>query len=93
MDTVVALAVDPKSPESFYLIKITEEEKKKTEDDVENCFCHVIKKGMKHCDEVFLERKFDSYNLYTILKKPKSAFFFRENVVFPSKQRELKEGH
>ena len=35
-------------------------------------------KGMKHPEGVFLERKFDSDNLYTVPKKPKSAFFFKE---------------
>ena len=45
-------------------------------------------KGMKHLEGVFLERKFDSDNLYTIPKKPKSAFFFKEIVVL-----ELKKGH
>ena len=43
-------------------------------------------KRMKHLDGVFLEKKFDSDNLYTIPKKPKSAFFFRESVVFLSVQ-------
>ena len=51
-DAVVALAADPKSCESFYLIKITEVEKEKTE-DVEDGFGHVIKKGMKHLEGVF----------------------------------------
>ena len=46
-DKVVALAADPKSCESFYLIKIAEEEKEKAE-DVEDVFGHVITKGMKH---------------------------------------------
>ena len=61
-DTVVALAADPKSCESFYLIKITEEERAQTE-DVEDSFGQVIKKGMKHLEGVFLERKFDSQYL------------------------------
>ena len=55
-------------------------------EDVRDGFGHVIKKGMKH-----LERKFDSDNLYTIPKTPKSAFFFRESVVFPSVKLELKK--
>ena len=50
-------------------------------------------KGMKHPEGVFLERKFDSDNLYTIPKKPKSAFFCKEIVVFRSVQLELKKGH
>ena len=103
-DTVVALAADPKSCESFYLIKITEEEKEKME-AVEDGFGHIIKKAMKHLEGVFLERKYDSdnlytiqkkpksENLYTIQKKPKSAFFFRESVVFPSVHLESKKGH
>ena len=41
--TVVALAVDPKFQKSICLIKITEEEKKKTEVVGAN-FGHVIKK-------------------------------------------------
>ena len=61
-DTVVALAADLKSCESFYLIKITEEERAQTE-DVEDSFGQVIKKGMKHLEGVFLERKFDSQYL------------------------------
>ena len=73
------------SCEFFYLIKITEEEKEKME-NVEDDFSQVIKKEMKHLQEVFLERKFFSDNLYTIPKKPKSVFFFRESVVFPSKK-------
>ena len=31
-DTVIALAANPKSRESFYLIKITEQDKEKMED-------------------------------------------------------------
>ena len=50
-------------------------------------------KGMKHLEAVFLERTFGSDNLYTIPKKPKSAFFSKESVVFPSVQLELKKGH
>ena len=46
-DTVVVTATDPKPCESFYLIKIREEEKEKTE-DVEDDFSQVIRKGMKH---------------------------------------------
>ena len=34
-------------------------------------------KGMKHLEGVFLEKKFDS-------EKPKSAFFFKESVMFLS---------
>ena len=67
--TVVALVADPKSSESFYFMKIAEEEKEKTE-DVEDGFGHVIKKGMKHLEGVFLEMKFDSDNLFEIPKKP-----------------------
>ena len=48
---------------------------------------------MKHLERVFLERKFDSDNLCTIPKKPKSAFFIRESMVFPSMQHESKKGH
>ena len=48
---------------------------------------------MKHLEVVFLERKSDSDNLCTIPKKPKSAFFFRESVVFLPMQLELKKGH
>ena len=36
---------------------------------------------MKHLEGVFLERKFDSDNLYTISKNPKSTFFLRESVM------------
>ena len=50
------------------------------------------RKGIKHLEGVYLERKFHSDNLYTIPKKPKSAFYFRESVVFPSVQLELKKG-
>ena len=91
-DAVVALSADPKSCESFYLIKIIEEENEKTE-DVEDGFAHVIKKGMKHLEWVFLERKFDPDNLYVIHKKPKSVCFFSESVVFLSVQLESKKGH
>ena len=66
--------------------------RKKTE-DVEDGFGHVIKKGMKYPEEVLLERKCDSDNLYTIPKKPKSAFFVRESEMFPSVQLESKKGH
>ena len=68
--TVVALAADLKSRDAFYLIKITEEKIEKTVD-----FGHVMKKGMKHLKKVFLEKKFDSNNPYTIPKRPKPAFF------------------
>ena len=76
-DTVVATVVDPKFPESFYLIMITGEEKETTE-DVEDGFRHVIKKEMKDLEGVFLERRFDSDNVYTIPKKPKFPFFFKK---------------
>ena len=49
--------------------------------------------GMKYLEGVFLERKFDFDNLYTIPMKPNCAFFFRENVVFPSVQLDSKTGH
>ena len=39
---------------------------------------------------VFLERKFDSDNLYTIPKKPKSE---RESLVFRTGQLESKKEH
>ena len=84
-DTVLALAVNPKSRESFNLIKITGEEKETTE-DVEDGFGHVIKKEVKRLEGVFLERKFDSDNFYTRPKKPKFPFFFRESAMFPSLQ-------
>ena len=48
-DTVVVIATDPKPCESFYLIKIREGEKEKTE-DVEDDFSQVIRKGMKHLE-------------------------------------------
>ena len=48
---------------------------------------------MKHLEGVFLERKFDSDNLYSISKKPKSAIFFSESVVFLPVQHESKKGH
>ena len=51
-DTVVALAVNPKSRESFYLITITGEEKETTE-DVEDGFGHGMKKEMKHLKGCF----------------------------------------
>ena len=60
---------------------------------MEDDFSQVIKKEMKHLEKVFIERKFDSDNVYTIPKKPKSAFFFRESVVFPSVLPESKKGH
>ena len=84
-DTVIALVADPKACKSFCLIKITEEEKEKTE-YVQDVFGHAIKKRMKHLEGVFLERKFNSDNLYTVPKKPKSAFCFRESLVFSSVQ-------
>ena len=50
-------------------------------------------KGMKNFDGVFLVRKFDSGSLYTKPKKPESAFFFKESMVYPSVQLELKKRH
>ena len=50
-------------------------------------------KRMKHLEGVLLEKKFDSDNLYAIPKKPKSAFFFRESVVFPLVHLESKKRH
>ena len=88
-NTIVALAADPKSHESFYLIKITEE---KTE-DMKNRIRHLIKNGMTPLDGVFLKRKFNPDNLYTPSKKSKSAFFFRESVLFLSLQFESEKRH
>ena len=48
---------------------------------------------MKHLKGVFLEKKFDFDNIYTTPTKPKSAFFFREIMVFLSVQLELKKGY
>ena len=48
---------------------------------------------MKHLEGVFLERKFNSDNLCSILKKPKTAFFFIQSPVFPPMQVESKKGH
>ena len=50
-------------------------------------------KGIKNLLRVFLERKFDCGKLYTIPRKPGSAFVFRKRLVFPSMQLELKKGH
>ena len=50
-------------------------------------------KRMKYIEGALLGRQYDCDNLYTITKKPKSAFFFRENVVFASVQLESKKGH
>ena len=60
---------------------------------MEDGFAHVMKKGMEHLEGVFLERKFDSDNLYVIHKKSKSLCFFSKSVMFLSVQLELKEGH
>ena len=91
-DTVIAIAADAKSCKSFHLIKIREEEKEKTE-DMEDGFGHITKKRMKHLEGLFLERKFDFDNLYTISKRPNSTFFFKESVMFPSVQLESKKGY
>ena len=48
---------------------------------------------MKHLGRVFLKRKYDSDEFYTIPKKPKSVFFFEESVVFWSVQHESEKGH
>ena len=50
-------------------------------------------KWMKHLKGLFLEKTFDSDNIYTIPTKPKSAFFCREIVVSLSVQLELKKGY
>ena len=60
-------------------------------DEMLEGFNHDQKKT-KHLEGVFFEWKFDSDNLYTIPKKPKSAFFFREKVSFPSAQLLSKKG-
>ena len=39
-------------------------------------------KKMRHLEKVFLEWKFDSDYLYTIPKKPKSAFFLEKRFCF-----------
>ena len=93
-DTTVAFTADPKSHESFYLMKITEEEKLKME-DVKDGFGYLMKKGMTPLDGIFLKRWFNPDNLYTLSKKPKlfSAFFFRESVLFLSVQLESEKGH
>ena len=46
----------PKSSESFYLIKSTEEEKEMTK-DVDDGFDLIIKKRMKHLESVVLRRE------------------------------------
>ena len=56
-DIVVAFTYDPNSRESFYIIKITKEEKEKM-GDVEDGFGHVIKKGMKHLEGKHLRKEF-----------------------------------
>ena len=89
-DTVVAIAADPKSRESYHKDCRRGEREGR---DVEDGFGQVIKKGIEHLECVFLERKFNSDNLCTIPTKPKSAFLFRENVTFPSVQLESKKGH
>ena len=48
-------------------------------------------KSMKYLEGLFLKRKFDSGNLYTIPKKPRFAFFFRESMVLLSVQLESKK--
>ena len=88
-DIVVALAADSTSRESFYLIKIIEEEQQKLEDDTDD-YGHV-KKGVKHFEGLFFERKFDSDKVYTLNEK-KRAFFHKESVVFPSVQLKPRKG-
>ena len=89
-DTVVALVADSKSHKSFYFIKTTEEEQQKLEDATDG-YGYVVKKGVKHFEGLFFERKFDSDKVYTLNEK-KRAFFYKESVVFPSVQLKPRKG-
>ena len=62
-------------------------------EDVKDGFGHLMKKGMTPLDGIFLKRWFNHDNLYTLSKKPKSTFFFRESVLFLSVQLESEKGH
>ena len=53
----------------------------------------VVKKGMKHFEGIFLENRFDSDKQYVIPKRPRRAFFYRESVVMPSIQLEVKKNY
>ena len=48
---------------------------------------------MDHFEGIFLEKRFDSETEYTIPKKAKTTFFYRESIAFPSVQLKSKKGY
>ena len=83
------MAAEKKSPETFYLMKITEEEQSKEEDHMDD-YGHRVKKGVKHLQGVFFERECGSDKRYKLTKK--RAFFYRESIVYPFVQLGHKKG-
>ena len=88
--TVVALAADLQAPVSFYVLKIRKKEEQKDE-DIDDGFGHVKRKGVSHYEGVFFEKKFDSNKQYYIPRKPRTAYFYKGSVILPSVQLTAKK--
>ena len=87
-DSIVALAAGTKARETFYLMKITEEEKEASIKETDK-WGTKIKEGQLHLRGQYFEAESGYDTRYKLLKK--EAIFFRESVVYPFVQMEAKK--
>ena len=88
-DSIVVLVADTKACKTFYLMNITEEKEASiTETDA---WGKKINEGQLHLHGQFFETEPDSDTRYRLPKK--ESIFFRESVVYPFVQMELKKKH
>ena len=89
--TIVALAAEKKSTNTFYLIKVSRKNGAKQYDDADD-YGKMITRGHKHLEGHFFEKICGSDRRYKLSKK--TSFFYRESVVYAFIQmEETKKGY
>ena len=88
--SIVALAAGTKGCETFYLIKITEEEREASTAETDEWGTNITG-GQLHLRGQFFETESGYDRRYKLLKK--EAIFFRESVVYPFVQMEAKNNY
>ena len=89
-DSIVALAAGTNARETFYLIKITEEEREASTAETDEWGTNITG-GQLHLRGQFFETESGYDRRYKLLKK--EAIFFRESVVYPFVQMEAKNNY
>ena len=89
-DVVVALAAEKKARETFYLMKITQEEEQASKDEKYG-WGTFIKAGQFHLRGLFFESVPGSDRKFNLIQK--EVIFFRESIVYPFVQLEASKKH